>query len=75
MSNERPRIILCGPRLYEYKGWFFEESAYNGPWPLKGGGDPYKRAGRKFYAMWTEFDKLGPEGKKKYRVGGGCQFL
>jgi len=27
--------ILCGPKLYRYKGWFFEWHSYCGPWPLK----------------------------------------
>jgi len=64
--------FICGPRLYEYDGWFFEEHAYCGPWPLKKNDDPRERAGRVFWKMWAKFDKLSKEEKLKYRVGGGC---
>ncbi len=64
---------ICGPRLYEFEGWFFEESAYGGPWPLCKNGELRKRAGRKFWAMWGRFDSLKDIEKGKYRVGGGCQ--
>ena len=61
--------FLCGPKVYEYKGWLFEMS-YSGPWPLKKDGTPRERAGNKFWNMYKEFDKL-PD-KESYRVGGGC---
>lgn len=67
-----PQGFLCGPRLYEYGGWFFEVSASSGPWPLKKDGDPRERAGNVFYTMYDKFDKLTKEEKLKYRVGGGC---
>jgi hypothetical protein len=64
---------ICGPRLYEFEGWFFEFGAYGGPWPLRKDGEPRKRAGKKFWEMFTRFLAL-PEGQKKScRVGGGCQ--
>jgi len=62
--------FLCGPRLYEYKGWFFEYKYMMGPWPLCKDGEPFKRAGDKFYTMFNEFWAL-PD-REKYRVGGGC---
>jgi len=65
--------FVCGPRLYQFKGWFFEWSACSGPWPLKINGDPRARAGRKFYAMCAEFNQLSEANKKLNRVGGGCQ--
>jgi hypothetical protein len=67
------RGIVCGPRLYEYEGWFFEVTPYGGPWPLKNNGNPRKRAGNTFYSMYEKFDKLSKKEKLKYRVGGGCQ--
>ena len=31
-----PTGYLCGPRLYEFEGWFFEDAKFTGgPWPLK----------------------------------------
>ena len=60
---------LCGPRLYNYDGWFFE-FGYCGPWPLRKDGEPCKRAGRVFYKMFDRFSK--EKNKEKFRVGGGC---
>ena len=64
--------IMCGPKLYEYDGWFFEVCACNGPWPLKKDCDPRKRAGNVFYSMYEKFNKLSVEEQEYYRVGGGC---
>ena len=64
--------FLCGPRLYEFEGWFFEDHAYCGPWPLRKDAELRKRAGRTFYAVYDRFNKLSKEDKQKYRVGGGC---
>lgn len=64
--------IICGPRLYEFEGWFFEFQPYCGPWPLKKDGELRKRAGRKFYAMIGRFCDLSEKEKERYRVGGGC---
>jgi len=68
------RGFLCGPRLYEYDGWFFENHSYCGPWPLKKNGDPRKKAGRKFYKDVQPFFDMSDKEKKKYQVGdwGGC---
>ena len=61
---------LCGPRLYEYDGWFFE-FGYCGPWPLCKDGEPYKRAGAVFYKM---IDRWHAEpDPQAFRVGGGCR--
>ena len=66
------RGFICGPRLYKYEGWFFEDHAYCGPWPLKKDGELRKRAGRKFYAMYKRFNSVAQEQQKKFRIGGGC---
>jgi hypothetical protein len=68
------RGIICGPKLYEYAGWFFE-FGHCGPWPLKKDGDPRKRAGRKFYNDISDFLEMNDEDQKEYRVGGGCIFF
>lgn len=64
---------ICVGKLYEYKGWFFEIAVGGMPWPLKKDGDPRARAGAKFYAMFSEWDKL--PNKESFRVGGGCQTI
>jgi len=64
--------FLCGPRLYEFGGWVFEDNACSGPWPLKKDGDCRKTAGRKFYKIYDKFNSLSKDEKRKYRVGGGC---
>jgi len=61
---------ICGPRLYEYKGWFFEHHSYCGPWPLRKDGELFKRAGDKFWDMIKEFEALS--NREEHRVGGGC---
>ena len=63
--------ILCAPRTYEFKGWTFE-FGYSGPWPLRKDGELRKRAGRKFWKMWAEWQDLPEDEQKKTRVGGGC---
>lgn len=65
--------FICGPRLYEFEGWFFEVHAGSGPWPLKKDGELRKRAGRTWWKVWGTFDALTESEKQKYRVGGGCQ--
>ncbi len=62
--------FMCGPKLYEYDGWFFEHG-YCGPWPLKKNGDPRERAGRVFYKMVEKW--LAEKDPESFRVGGGCQ--
>jgi len=71
----KPTGFLCGPRLYEYNGWFFEFSPYKGPHPLRKDGELRKRVGRKFWKMWARFDKLTDKQKSKHRCGGGCRAL
>jgi hypothetical protein len=57
--------LNCGlPKLYRFKGWFFEIHRYSGPWPLCKNGDLKKRAGAKFWKMWSEFEKLGHDAEK-----------
>ena len=63
--------IICSPSIYEFKGWTFEFS-YSGPWPLRKDGELRKRAGRKFWKVWGEWQDLPEDEKQKTRVGGGC---
>lgn len=64
--------FICGPSVYEYKGWTFEYGMCSGPWPLRKDGEPRKRAGRVFWKVWSEWQSLPLEEKAKTRVGGGC---
>ena len=64
--------VICGPRLYDYEGWFFEFHSHLGPWPLTKDGSPFKRAGKKFYDMFHRFNELAGDEKDKFMVGGGC---
>jgi hypothetical protein len=72
MTSGEVHGFVCGPRLYEFGGWFFEVNAACGPWPLKKNGDPRARAGNKFWHVFADFDKLSKAKKNRYRVGGGC---
>lgn len=63
-------VFLDGPRLYRYEGWDFEVHGYHGPWPLRQDGELRARAGRKFWGMWTRFEKEAD--REQFRVGGGC---
>ena len=65
--------FLCGPRIYNYAGWTFEVSGYNGPWPLRKDGELRKRAVRKFYSEVQPFFDLCKPAREMFRVGGGCQ--
>jgi len=64
--------FLCGPKVYEFEGWFFEFGP-SGPWPLRKDGEPFKRAGRVFYATFGRWYDLPEAEREKYRVGGGCR--
>ena len=65
--------FICGPAIYEYAGWVFEFGSCTGPWPLKKNGELRKRAGRKFYKIFSEWYDLGEKKREQYRKGGGCQ--
>ena len=62
--------FICGPPVYQYKGWLFEYSMMGGPWPLRKDGELRKRAGREFYRIFEEWHDQ-PD-REQYRVGGGC---
>lgn len=64
--------ILCRNRVYAYNGRLFEWS-YNGPWPLRKDGEPYKRAGNKFWNDIEGFIKMEKSEQQRYLViDGGC---
>ena len=61
--------ILCGPKLYRYKGWFFEWHSYCGPWPLKKDATPKKQAGKKFWNLINDFQGMSIKERETYRIG------
>jgi hypothetical protein len=63
--------FICGPRIYEWNGIYFEYG-YCGPWPLKKNGEIKARAGKKFFDSLDAFFKLSDKEKEAFRVGGGC---
>jgi hypothetical protein len=64
--------FVCSPKIYEWRGWLWEHGMYQGPWPLRKDGELRKRAGRKFWKVWGEWQDLPEDEKQKTRVGGGC---
>lgn len=75
MISDKPRGFLCGPKRCRYKGFYFENNSYSVPWPLKKNGDPKAQAGRTFWKMFREWDKLSLAKREKTMVGGGCRSL
>jgi hypothetical protein len=71
----KPTGFLCGPRIYQFRGWTFEDG-YCGPYPLNKDGELRDRPpGRFFWKMYDEWALLSPDEKEKTRVGGGCRTL
>jgi len=62
---------ICGPKVYEFEGWFFEYG-HHICWPLRKDGEPRKRAGDKFYDMIDRFFAQSQKEQDACRVGGGC---
>ena len=65
-SESRPRkpmkVIahISVPTFYLFEGWLFEYSSAKpfGPWPCTKDFEPRKRAGKKFYNMFSRFKQL-----------------
>jgi len=64
---------ICFTPTYEYKGVTFEFHRYCGPWPIKKDGEPFKRAGKKFFDVFDEWFLLPEDEQETYRIGGGCE--
>ena len=47
--------FICGPKLYEYKGYAFEWHSYFGPAPLKKNGEVSLRIPKGFWDMIDDF--------------------
>jgi len=64
--------VICSSPIYEYCGWLFEYDPYRGVWPLKKDGEHRKKAGNKFWKVFSEWFDLSEKEQRKTRVGGGC---
>lgn len=69
--------FICGPSIYEFKGWLFEYHQIYGPWPLRRSDEnPRARAGKRFWKLWDEFCKLTDEEKQAaIKHKGGCRKI
>ena len=56
--------------FYEFEGWRFEWNRNQpyGPWPCKKDLEPRKRAGRKFYEMFSRFQDLTHDQQEAHRI-------
>lgn len=63
---------VCGPRLYQFDGWFFEWHSYCGPHPLRKDGEPRQSIPARFWQTVEKFQALTEAERESYRVGGGC---
>ena len=63
-------IHITYTRFYRFDGWIFEwhRNKPFGPWPVKKDLEPRKRAGDKFYAMFTRFRALSVADQERYRL-------
>lgn len=66
--------FMCGPRMYEYKGWTIEMGlgAFG---VVKPSGEPYQRLPKAAREALYEFLDLPEDEQRQYRVGGGCQRI
>ncbi len=70
----KPRIIICGPRFYNFEGYYFDSHNYLGPHPLKKNGELRKTIPPGFWGMFDRFQDI--KNKEFYQVGdGGCRFF
>ena len=65
-------MIMCFTTIYEYNGWLFEYKPHTGAWPVKKDHEPRKRAGDKFFKMFSDFLDLSDDERKTHKIAGGC---
>jgi hypothetical protein len=66
----RVNTIITMADIYEYKGFTFEVHRYCGPCKLKKDWTPAAAMGRKFWRVWSEWDKLTKEEKAATQISG-----
>lgn len=63
-------IHISIAKLYRFQGWKFEVNTQGMPWPVCANGELKQRAGKKFYAMYEQFEKLTDQEKKHLQISG-----
>lgn len=59
--------FICGPKVYRFKGYYFEWHSYCGPSPLNKNGELSKKIPKGFWNMIDEFQSLSLEEKENHR--------
>lgn len=67
-GNDKIRLTVCLPNIYEYKGYLLELHLGLGPLPLRKDWEPAKRARKGFWDAVTEFCNLPEKEQKKYLI-------
>jgi hypothetical protein len=72
IRDDKGRIttILTTADIYEFKGFTFEVDHYGLPCKLKKNGEPAAAMGRRFWAIWIEWDKHTKEEKSATQISG-----
>jgi hypothetical protein len=72
LTNAEGKIdgIMTIANVYQFKGFTFEYHTLFGPVKLKKNWDSASAMGRKFWKMYSEWDKLTPEEKKETLIFG-----
>ena len=69
-ENNRVNGIMTLANIYRYKGFLFEFHSLFGPVKLKKNWDSAATMGRKFFKVYSEWDKLTAEEKRKTQIYG-----
>jgi hypothetical protein len=66
----RVNAIITMADIYRYKGFTFEVHRFCGPCKLKKDWEPAAAMGRRFWKVWSEWDKLTKEEKAATQISG-----
>ena len=69
-SDGRVNAIITMADIYKYKGFTFEVHRYCGPCKLKKDGEPAAAMGRRFWKVWSEWNKLTNQEKAATQISG-----
>ena len=69
-ENNRVNGIMTLANIYQYKGFLFEFHTLFGPVKVNKDFNPSVCMGRKFFKVYSEWDKLTAEEKRKTQIYG-----
>lgn len=69
-SDGRVNAIITMADIYKYKGFTFEVHPYCGPCKLKKDWEPAAAMGRRFWKVWSEWNKLPEQEKAATQISG-----